>query len=178
MSVKATVEAALFVSGTNLSVEKIAKVLGLEDLKSVKEAAEELVKEYRQRDGGVEVYKSGKTYGMRVKTELEDHVTALIPETEMPKAMLKTLALIAYEQPIKQSYVVKIRGNRVYEYFKRLEDSGFIERKDDGHTKIISTTDKFNKYFKINDAKELVKKEDIEEDNNQTTLEGPQVEEQ
>ncbi len=157
MTVKATVEAALFVAGTNLTAEKIAKVLGFEDVTPVRDAAEELVAEYKGRDSGVEVYKLGKTYGMRIKPELEEHVTALIPETEMPKAMLRTLALIAYEQPIKQSYVVKIRGNRVYEYLKRLEDAGFIERKDEGHTRVISTTEKFRKYFKINDAKELVK---------------------
>lgn len=170
MSVKATVEAALFVAGTNLSPEKISKVLALEDIKLVKDSCEELVNEYKSRDGGIEIYKLGKTYGMRVKTEFEDNVTSLIPETEMPKAMLKTLALIAYEQPIKQSYIVKIRGNRIYEYLKRLEDAGFIERREEGHTKIISTTEKFKKYFKINDAKELVKKP-AEETAEQTILE-------
>jgi segregation and condensation protein B len=83
----------------------------------------------------------------------------------MPKAMLKVLALIAYEQPIKQSYIVKIRGNRVYEYLKRLEDMEFIERLEEGHTRIITTTEKFKRYFRINDAKELVKKppEDVKE---------------
>jgi segregation and condensation protein B len=165
MSIKSTVEAALFVAGANLSVEKMAKVLNIDDVKSVKDAADELVKEYSSRDGGIEVYKQGKTYGMRVKNDLEDHVTALIPETEMPKAMLKVLALIAYEQPIKQSYIVKIRGNRVYEYLKRLEDMEFIERLEEGHTRIITTTEKFKRYFRINDAKELVKKppEDVKE---------------
>jgi segregation and condensation protein B len=98
---------------------------------------------------------------MRIKPEYEDNVTPLIPETDMPKGMLKTLAMIAYEQPIKQSYLVKIRGNRVYDYMPKLEQLEFIERKDVGHTKIISTTAKFNKYFRINDAKELVMKKAI-----------------
>lgn len=162
MSLKGLVEASLFVSGNNLSAEKIAKVVGEEDVKAVREAAEDLVKEYKLRDGGVEIFKSGRQYGMRVKTQYEDTVTSLIPETEMPKAMLRTLALIAYEQPIKQSYLVKIRGNRVYHYLKLLEEAGFVERKDEGHTKIVSTGPKFSKYFKINDAKELVKKQNIQ----------------
>jgi segregation and condensation protein B len=81
----------------------------------------------------------------------------------MPKAMLKALALIAYEQPIKQSYVVKIRGNRVYDYMRKLEDLGLIERKAEGHTKILTTTAKFRQYFKINDEKELVKKTEVEQ---------------
>jgi segregation and condensation protein B len=97
-----------------------------------------------------------------VKPEYEDNVTPLIPETDMPRGMLKTLAMVAYEQPIKQSYLVRIRGNRVYDYLPKLEQLEFIERKDMGHTKIITTTAKFNKYFRINDAKELVKKTEDE----------------
>jgi len=152
------VEAALFVAGGNLTAEKLAKLCGSLDVKAVKELAEDLVREYQQRDGGIEAFKAGKAYGMRVKLEYEGCVTQLIPETDMPKAMLKTLAMIAYEQPIKQSYIVKLRGNRVYDYMKRLEDLEFIQRRDEGHTKIITTTPKFNQYFRINDAKELVKK--------------------
>ncbi|MBD3389269.1 MAG: SMC-Scp complex subunit ScpB [Candidatus Altiarchaeales archaeon] len=159
MSKRGLIEAALFVSGSNLSAEKLAKVIGSLDVKAVKEEADRLVEEYKSRDGGVEVFKTGKSYGMRVKPEYEDSVTMLIPETDMPKAMLKTLAMIAYEQPIKQSYLVKLRGNRVYEYMKRLEALEFIDRKPEGHTKMITTTAKFNKYFRINDAKELVKRE-------------------
>lgn len=161
MSDKGVVEAALFVSGENVTAEKLAKICNL-DAAAVKETADALVAEYAGRDGGVEVFRSGKSYGMRVKPMYEDNVTPLIPETDMPKAMLKTLALIAYEQPIKQSYLVKIRGNRVYDYMQRLEQLEFIERKDVGHTKTITTTQKFNKYFRINDAKELVKKSETE----------------
>jgi segregation and condensation protein B len=162
MSERGVVEAALFVSGSNVTVERLAKICNL-DPGLAKEAADALVAEYKQRDGGVEIFKAGKSsYGMRIKPEYEDNVTPLIPETDMPKAMLKTLAMIAYEQPLKQSYLVKIRGNRVYDYMKRLEELEFIERKDEGHTKAITTTAKFNKYFRINDAKEIVKKTEAE----------------
>ncbi|MFH1403282.1 MAG: SMC-Scp complex subunit ScpB [Candidatus Altiarchaeota archaeon] len=156
-SEKALIEAALFVSGKNLSAEKLAELCGGLEVNAVREIADELVREYSRRDGGIEVFKAGKSYAMRIKPDVEDQVTHLIPETDMPKAMLKTLALIAYEQPLKQSHVVKIRGNRVYVYLKRLEELEFIERRPEGHTKILTTTAKFNKYFRINDSKELVR---------------------
>jgi segregation and condensation protein B len=161
MSGKGVVEAALFVAGENVTAERLAKICNL-DPAAAKESADALVAEYAAREGGIEVFRSGKSYGMRVKPQYEENVTPLIPETDMPKGMLKTLALIAYEQPIKQSFLVKIRGNRVYDYMQRLEQLEFIERKDVGHTKIITTTQKFNKYFRINDAKELVKKNEAE----------------
>ena len=169
MSERGVVEAALFVGGGNITVERLAKVCNL-DPKRAKELADGLVEDYGKRDGGVEVYRSGKSYGMRVKQEYENNVTPLIPETDMPKAMLKTLAMIAYEQPVKQSYIVKLRGNRVYDYMKRLEELEFIERKDEGHTKILTTGPKFNKYFRINDAKELVAMTHAPEEDSQTRL--------
>jgi segregation and condensation protein B len=172
MSDRGVVEAALFVSGGNITAERLAKICNL-DLKRVREVADDLVREYTSRDGGVEVTKSGKAYGMRVNPAYEENVTPLIPETDMPKAMLKTLAMIAYEQPVKQSYIVKLRGNRVYDYMKRLQELEFIERKDDGHTKILSTTAKFNKYFRINDSKELVKNTAVADDADQTKLDEP-----
>jgi len=169
MSERGIVEAALFVSGENVSAERLAKICNL-DVKKVKELADDLVDEYSKRVGGIEVFKAGKTYGMRIKPDYESIVTPLIPETDMPKAMLKTLAMIAYEQPVRQSYLVKIRGNRVYDYMKRLEELQFIERKDTGHTKIITTTPKFRQYFRINDEKELVKNTRIAEEPEQTKL--------
>jgi segregation and condensation protein B len=158
MNLKSLAEAALFVSGRNMSPKDLAKVFGLENPAEVKAALEALVQEYTTRDGGIEIYKISGRYGMQVKPEIEANVLQLVPETDMPKAMLKTLAMIAYEQPIKQSYIVKLRGNRVYDYMKKLEELGFIERRPEGHTKVITTTLKFNQYFRINDAKELVKK--------------------
>ncbi len=181
MELNSLIEAALFVSGKNMSPKELAKVFNLEDYKQVKKGLDELVVEYSKKKSGIEVYKTGGSYGMRVRPEIEEQVLHLIPETDMPKAMLKTLALIAYEQPVKQAHVVKIRGNRNYEYLKRLEELDFIHRQPEGHTKILTTTPKFNKYFKINDAKELVRADikkkseqamkDAGEDVKQTTLE-------
>lgn len=162
MSVKALVEAALYVAKSDLTAEKIAQAIEYADVKDIRKAADELVAEYEKRQGGIEVFKTQKSYGMRIRPGLEEKVSSLIEETDMPKAMLKTLAIIAYEQPIRQSYIVKIRGNRSYEYIRRLEESGFIKRKSEGHTKLISTAAKFNKYFRIDDSKRLIAKKDIQ----------------
>ena len=176
MSERGLIEAALFVASGNLSAEKLGKICNIE-ARRAREIADALVAEFSGRDGGVEVFKAAKEYGMRVKPEYEEGVTQLIPETEMPKAMLKALAMIAYEQPIRQAYLVKIRGNRVYDYVKRLEEIGFIERKEEGHTKLISTTAKFKQYFRINDDKEIVARANEREQDRQAKLqEGPETE--
>jgi len=72
---------------------------------------------------------------MRVKRPYEDKVIHLIPDTDMPPAVLKTLALIAYTQPIKQSEVIKLRGNGAYKYIEKLKDIELIETHKSSRTK-------------------------------------------
>lgn len=154
MSDKSLIEAALFVAGKGVSIEELKKLTGLE-ASVVKDILEQIQREYSQRDSGMLVDKSEKEYLMRVKPEFEEKILPLIPEADLPKSMLKTLALIAYEQPIKQSNVVKLRGNRVYSYLHRLTELGFLKAKPDGRTKLLTTTDKFKEYFKLHDLKKV-----------------------
>ncbi|HDI72783.1 MAG TPA: SMC-Scp complex subunit ScpB, partial [Candidatus Altiarchaeales archaeon] len=61
--------------------------------------------------------------------------------------------------PIKQSKVVKERGNRAYRYIRKLIEQELIEGKKSGRTRILTTTSKFRDYFQIQDLRELVKEE-------------------
>jgi segregation and condensation protein B len=70
---------------------------------------------------------------------------------------LRVLAIIAYHQPIKQSDIVKVIGNRTYEYVKELEERGLIKVEKKSRTKTLSTTPHFEDYFGIN--KDQVRKE-------------------
>ena len=79
----------------------------------------------------------------------------LVPETDMPPAVLKTLALIAYSQPIKQSEIIKQRGNGAYKYIKKLKEAELIETHKSSRTKVITVTNKFKDYFQIQDMKEI-----------------------
>jgi len=161
MSDKSLIEAALFVAGKGVSLKELEKLTGLEQA-VLKDILEQIQQEYSQRDSGIMVEKSENSYVMRVKPEFEERIMPMIPETDLSKSMLKTLALIAHEQPIKQTLVVKLRGNRVYHYIHQLMDLGFIDAKPDGRTSILTTTPKFREYFHIDDVKKEI-----------TRIEGP-----
>jgi len=60
---------------------------------------------------------------------------------------MKTLALIAYKQPIIQATVVKYRNNKAYDHLKLLLDEGFIKKEPRGRTFTLTTTTKFIEYF-------------------------------
>jgi segregation and condensation protein B len=149
---KKTIEAALFISGRWMSVEDLARVVGSGSVGSVKEALRELKSDYDGRSGGVQMANLGDKYRLEIDPAVRDKVYYLAPEPELSPALIKTLALIAYKQPIYQSKVVKVIGNRAYEYIKELRKKEFISVKKKGRTKMLSTTGKFNKYFALDEG--------------------------
>ena len=155
---RALLEAALFVSGRQLSIEDLARLCNSGNIGAVRTAMEDLQKEYQERNTGIEITESNGQYAMRVKKEHEAGVMHLVPETDMQPAVLKTLALIAYSQPIKQSEIIKQRGNGAYKYIKKLKDQELIETHKSSRTKVITVTNKFKDYFQIQDMKELKEK--------------------
>jgi segregation and condensation protein B len=154
--IKSMIEAALFVSGRSLDVEELAKVCGSGNLGLIRRCVEELSGEYEGRDSGILIQKNGEGYVMRVKGDLEKKIMHLVPETDIPSPALKTLALIAYEQPIKQSDIVRERGNKVYKYIKFLREQGLVEGRKCGRTRVLTVTPKFRDYFHIEDLKNFV----------------------
>jgi segregation and condensation protein B len=69
------------------------------------------------------------------------------------------LAIIAYKQPIKQSVIVKIRGNKAYDHVKKFIELNLVKKKKVGHTNELSLSDEFYDYFNLQDSKDFLKEE-------------------
>ena len=52
---------------------------------------------------------------------------------------------------IKQSVIIKIRGNKAYDHVKKFSDLNLIKRKKMGHTNELSLSEDFYDYFSIAD---------------------------
>ena len=139
------VEAALFSAGKPLSVEEIAQQTNLGP-EAVKEACKELAKEYDGRDSVLEVRKAGAKWAMQVRPQAAEPATKFAPP-EIPAKLLKTLALIAYHQPMKQSELVDMLGTKVYDHVPELVGRGLVKAREEGVTKILVTTALFPEYF-------------------------------
>jgi len=141
-------EAALFMASEPLGVNDLTKVMDIESFGIAMKQLEFLMNDFNTRNSGLEIVKSqaGK-YQMRVRGEYAEAVSHLAVDTEFSKAVLRTMGLIAVKQPVRQSLVVRIIGNKAYEYVKELKEKGFIHAKKDGNTKLLSTTGKFDTYF-------------------------------
>ena len=83
--------------------------------------------------------------------------------SEFSRAEQETLAIIAYKQPMKQSVLVKIRGNKAYDHIKKFSELGLINKKKMGHTSELTLNDSFHEYFHVNNIGEIK----IEEESNE-----------
>jgi segregation and condensation protein B len=145
---KALVEAALFVSGRPLSVKELSKALGIKSLDYLEKLIELIAAEYAERKSAVEIVKVlGDKYVMQVKQEYSQRVIHLMPRPDLRTGELKTLALIAYLQPIEQSKIIKLRGSQAYEHIKKLVEMGLVYAEPYERTKLLGTTQKFAELY-------------------------------
>ncbi len=144
---KAVVEAALFAAGGVLSLGDISEVVGLPPRKTRK-LMEGLIGEYADRGGGMEILGFEDRYVMQVRADVAGDVSRVAPK-ELAAPLLRTLAVIAYNQPIAQSELAGYRGNKIYGHIKDLEEKGLIRSEKSGRTKILTTTKNFADYFGI-----------------------------
>ena len=145
---KALVEAALFVSGRPLSAKELSRALGIRSLDYLEKLIELIAAEYAERKSAIEVVRVlGDKYVMQVKQEYSQRVVHLMPRPDLRTGELKTLALIAYLQPIEQSKVVKLRGSQAYEHIRKLLGMGLIYAEPYERTKLLGTTPKFAELY-------------------------------
>ena len=162
-TLKAKVEAVLFITSKAMQPDEIAEILQFDEEK-VTEALLDLMFDYSSRNGALEI-DDEDGYIIQVKAEHMDIVEKLCP-VELKPSVLKTLTVIALKEPIRQTTLKELRSN-AYEHIAELLEQGLISKTKDknGRSFNIRTTKKFQEYFKLKgDIKALVKKLDAAED--------------
>jgi len=144
---KKLAEAALFMSPDVIPLADLMKVMQIEDKELAARLLTEVATEFNARSTGLEIIRLGDKFRMKVKDAYTGQVSHLAVDTEFSKAALRTLGLIAMKHPVKQSLIVRIIGNKAYDYIKLLVEKGFIKAKKSGNTKILEITPKFESYF-------------------------------
>lgn len=145
MTEKDVVEAALFIATKPLMMEELMRVSGVGSLGYLNEVLEALKKEYE--NGGIEIISRTDGWQMQVKPALLHRVGSLTPYSDLPDGPKRTLAMIVYKEPLKQSELIKSQGNKAYAYIKELREKGMIKAEKSGRTKILSVTKEFEAYF-------------------------------
>ena len=157
------VEATLFAAGKPLTLAQVREVFEEHerpDSDSVKEAIAELQERYAST--GLELVQVASGYRFQVRQSLSDWVGRLSEERPQrySRALLETLALITYRQPITRGEIEEIRGVAVSSNIvKTLLERGWIRivghRDVPGRPAMYATTRQFLDYFNLKSLDQL-----------------------
>ena len=160
---KNIVEAALLAAGRALNLDELS-ALFTEDERpekaQLREALEALRADYAER--GLEIKEVASGFRVQIKQTLAPWMSRLWEErpARYSRALLETLALIAYRQPITRGEIEDVRGVSVSTHIIRtLQDRSWIRmvghRDVPGHPAMFGTTREFLDYFGLKSLDEL-----------------------
>jgi len=161
--VKMIIEGLLLAAGRPLPLESIAAVFNEEERPENDELLGVLSRiDEECGDRGFELTKVASGYRFQVKQELAEWVGKLWEERPLryTRALLETLALVAYRQPITRGDIEEIRGVAVSSNIIRtLLDREWIrvvgQRDVPGRPSMFATTKQFLDYFNLESLQQL-----------------------
>ncbi len=160
--IKNIVEAALLAAGRPLQVAELAVLFeptrATDD--EIRAALAALAADYEGR--GIEVKETAAGFRIQVRGELATEISRLWPERppRFSRALLETLALIAYRQPITRGEIESVRGVAVNpNIIKTLLERNWVRvvghRDVPGRPELLGTTREFLDYFGLKSLDQL-----------------------
>ena len=156
LPIKAIVEAAILAADGPLSLQQLREIFDEQSVSNleIKQALSEIEKSCEGR--GFELKKVASGYRFQVKVDYSDWVSKLWKEKtpRYSRALLETLALIAYRQPITRGDIEDVRGVSVSSNIMRtLIERDWIKiighREAPGRPALYATTKAFLDYFNL-----------------------------
>ena len=158
---KAIIEAVLFTMGDSVELSKLAEAIE-DDEKKAKKLVECLKSEYAERESGITITELDGSYQMCSSGEYYEQLTKVVKtprKYNLTEALLETLSIIAYKQPVTKAEIEKIRGVSCEHAVNRLIEFDLIAevgRKDaPGKPILLGTTEQFLRCFGVTSLMDL-----------------------
>jgi segregation and condensation protein B len=160
---KNVIEAALLAAARPVPVSELQQMFDEQSRPTPKElraVLDQLASDYEGR--GVAIRETANGYRFQVRSEFAPEVSRLWPDRpkKYSRALLETLALIAYRQPITRAEIENVRGVAVNpEIVKTLMERNWVRvvghRDVPGHPELLGTTTEFLDYFSLKSIEDL-----------------------
>src|SRR5450631_806406 len=157
------IEAALLAAGKSLSLSELSLLFDetqRPEPAAIRAAIEALAQDYVARP--IEIQETGGGFRVQIRRQYAGTVSRLWPERPQrySRALLETLALIAYRQPITRAEIEAVRGVAVNpNILKTLIERNWVrvvgQRDVPGHPELLGTTREFLDYFGLKTLDEL-----------------------
>jgi segregation and condensation protein B len=160
---KNVVEAALLAAARPVPVSELLQIFDEQSRPSAKEMRAILESLSADYDGrGVAIRETANGFRFQVRSEFAQEVSRLWPDRprKYSRALLETIALIAYRQPITRAEIENVRGVAVNpEIVKTLMERNWVRvvghRDVPGHPELLGTTTEFLDYFSLKSIEDL-----------------------
>ncbi len=180
------IEAVLLAAGRPVTVEQILELFEEHERPGAEDVSAALAALVQRFEGtGIELREVASGWRVQVRTQYADVVSRLWQErpSRYSRALLETLALIAYRQPITRGEIEDIRGVTIASTIMRtLHERNWIRvvghREVPGRPELLGTTRDFLDYFglrNLDDLPSLAELQDLEDINEQLELPGAPV---
>jgi segregation and condensation protein B len=152
-------ESLIFASDRPLALNDLKRLVGERDSKKLAAALDTL--QARHRGAGVELASTAGGWQFRTNPENAAWVAKLVAgrPARLSRAMLETLAIVAYRQPITRPEIDEIRGVDCGPVLKTLLDRTLIrmigKKEEVGRPILYGTTPEFLRTFSLKDLTEL-----------------------
>ena len=175
MSLKAQIEAIIYVAEEPVTLEQITGALSTQDsalgTKAIESAIADLIADYRQDARGLEIKEVAGGYKMATKPEHHEVVSRFVkslkPPVKLSLAALETLAVVAYRQPVTLPEIQEVRGVNAAGVMKNLLEKRLIttagRKSVIGRPILYRTTRDFLVQFGLKDVTELPSLKEFEE---------------
>ena len=155
------VEAILFVTGDAVEKKELARAIGLSD-GELEETLDALESGYDFDRRGLRLLRFGEHVQLATRPDYAPYVEKLLQPVQkqsLSQAVMETLAVIAYRQPVTKSEIEQIRGVKCDYSVQSLVSKGLVEevgRKEAlGRPILYGTTDAFLRHFCISSLSDL-----------------------
>ena len=174
IKLKGIIEAILFTVGESVSTSQLAETVG-KTSEEVRQILLEMRQDYQSQDRGIMLIELENSWQICTKIETYDYIRRLVNKPKkytLSNAVLETLSIIAYKQPVTRQEIEEIRGvkcdfaiNKLIEY-KLVQELGRLD--SIGHPIVFGTTEDFLRCFGVSSLEKLP---DIDEGKKQSFFE-------
>lgn len=161
-------ESIIYVEG-NVSINRLKNLFKCENAQ-IREHIQNINNKYKSIDSAIEILEVGESVMMTIVPSVFGVLSIIYDKKrkkKISKAMLQTLSIIAYKQPLTKAEIDDIRQSDSSYHLRALMEDGFIEwkgRKDYlDKRQTYGTTDKFLMHFGINGLSELPKLRELKD---------------
>ena len=158
---EAAIEAILFSMGNAVPAKELAKALEIDEA-TIEKIVNNMIDKYNSADRGIKLIKLEDSYQLCTKNEYYDVLSKIV---HMPRkhnltdALMETLAIVAYKQPVTRQEIEAIRGvscvhaiNKLVEY-NLVTEVGRLDAI--GRPILFGTTEDFLRSFGVTSMDEL-----------------------